>query len=139
MSRYAPISAGMGLGATHPLDAFNFYYSDGSDDPELANERKRVIATRARRKAGMKPFAQSLFRTQNPPCLKCEFHDVCKSRALACNVFAEWAISRRPVPKDIKRLLPSKKWMALLSQSDTLDPIRVAYYSIVNKQTGEVK
>jgi hypothetical protein len=129
------------VGGMHPLEAVSLYNGDPEFDAgkDAALKARRMRANARRRAAGIKPFAPSPFGAQNPPCRKCEFHDTCKSKAIACNIFAEWAISRRPVPKEIKRLLPSKKWMDLLSQADTLDPIRVAYYSIINKQTGELK
>jgi hypothetical protein len=111
---------------------------DARNDPELQNIRKNAMQTRRRREAGVQPFAVSAFRGHTPPCDQCEFASLCREKALACNIFAEWTVSRREIPAGIKKLLPSKKWMRLLQETEHLGAIRVAYFSqLAVKQTDE--
>lgn len=109
---------------------------DPSDyDYQMALKRRNAM--RRRRARGVKPVAVSPHRAHNPPCAGCEFAQLCKEKALACNHFAEWSVSKRPIVKGIKKLLPSKKWMALLAEAEDVSAVRVAYYLIVDKQQTE--
>jgi hypothetical protein len=118
----------------HPLVTMGLYYGElDKDEYGYLQERQRATQTRVRRRKGIKPFAASPFRAHTPPCTNCEFKKLCEDKGLACNIFAEWTLSRREIPAGIKKLLPSKKWMKLTEQSEHLTPIRVAYYL----QTGE--
>lgn len=118
-----------------PIEAMSLYFGedDARSDPELQRIRKNKQQMQRRRERGVGPFAVSPFRSHTPPCAQCEFATLCREKALACNIFAEWTVSRREIPAGIKKLLPSKKWMRLLQETEHLGPIRVAYYS----QTGE--
>lgn len=129
-----PIS-GPGMGAL--ATAAHFYgEADPSDyDYQLAVKKRNGL--KWRRKRGQKPVVVSPHRAHNPPCAGCPFEAKCKAQALACNHFAEWAVSKRPIVAGIKRLLPSKKWMALLAEAEDVTAVRKVYYAIIEKQTQQ--
>lgn len=133
-SAHVPSVRGM-----HPMEAVSFFNSDGEGDPEASQILARERARRKRRKMG-KPLAvvgASRGREYSPPCSGCAFADHCKAKALACNHFAEWAVNKRPIPSGIKRLLPSRTWMRVMHEAETVEHVRVAYDSIVNRQTQQ--
>jgi hypothetical protein len=127
------IQVGPGM---HPMEALNFYNSDGWDEPELEARRARERKTVMRRALGRPLAAASAARRQTTPCTGCEFSALCQSKQLACNIFAEWAVNKRATPAWVKKLLPSKRWMRLMHEADTVTPLRVAYYSVIDKQTN---
>lgn len=134
MSRqHAPFVSSPGL---HPMEVLSLYYGDESTEPEF---NRRAYATRLRRERGVKPFERGDSGAYALPCKGCAFAQTCKEKELACNIFAEWSVSRRPIPSGIKQLLPSKKWMRLLSETEHLGPVRAAYYAVIEKQTGEAQ
>lgn len=136
MSRRGPINAGIGVPGMHPMDALSLYNGDGYDDHEVVTYKARAYKERYRRAHGVLPFERGDSGAYAPPCKGCVFAQTCKDRELACNVFVEWSVSRRPIPGGIKKLLPSKKWMLMLSQTEHLGPVREAYHAAIQKQTG---
>lgn len=120
----------------HALDTLSLYNGDGYDDPEVVSFNRRAYSERYRRAHGAKPFVRGDSGAYNTPCKGCVFAQTCKEKELACNIFAEWSVSRRPIPPGIKQLLPSKKWMRLLSETEHLGPVRAAYYAVIEKQAG---
>jgi hypothetical protein len=129
----APGLSGLGVAA--------FYYGDvdPSDyDHQLAV--KRLNANKHRRKRGQAVLVVKRHEAPyNPPCNGCSFKQVCQERALACNHFAEWSLSRRPISSGIKRLLPSKKWMRLIETSEKVKDIHDEYWNIISKQEDETR
>lgn len=127
-----------GMSALAQLEVF--YGEDDPSDADYIKRRKRRTSATYRRKRGQKVrVAKRPLGAHNTPCTGCSFAATCRAKALACNHFAEWAISKRPIPDGIKKLLPSKKWMALMTSSEHVEPLRAAYYEIVDKQTGDAQ
>lgn len=136
MSRHALLNAGIAVAGMHPMEALSLYNGDGYDDPDVVAYKDRAYQRRYRRSKGAMPFVRGDSGAYATPCSGCAFVQLCKEKELACNIFAEWSVSRRPVPGDIKKLLPSKKWMRLLEETEHLGPVRAAYYEVIERQTG---
>lgn len=132
MSRLA-----LSVGGMHPMEALSLYNGDGYDDPDVVAMKKRAYDKAWRLKNGVVPFDGESPAAHTPPCKGCAFAQRCKEKELACNIFAEWSVSRRPIPDGIKKLLPSKRWMKLLSETEHLRPVRKAYYEVIERQTGQ--
>lgn len=120
----------------HPLDTLSLYSGDGYNDPEVIEHKRLAYAEKYRRAHGAEPFERGDSGAYSLPCRGCVFEKTCKEKELACNIFVEWSVSRRPVPSGIKKLLPSKRWMRLLSQTEHLGPVRAAYREVIGIQTG---
>lgn len=126
----------LSVGGMHPMEALSLYNGDGWGDEEVAGIRSRAAQTRERRARGVLPIDRSGTPAHNPPCNGCAFERTCAERALACNIFAEWTVSRRPTGKGIKQLLPSKKWLRLLEDTENLRLIRSEYRAAISKMEG---